>query len=369
MKARRYPGSWAAALLALLVLGACSDANETVTAPGADELAPSVQDATTGGWDLPLMNAARLSRAFPASPCSGPEYREFDFWVGEWNVFGTDDTFFGTNVVTSELDGCLVQEHWTASNGTRGRSLNVYDAETDMWHQDWASQVPIPNGLTVRLRTSGGLEDDTMVLTGERNAVAGFTFFDTWTWTEDAQGNVIQTGQTEVPAFGIDSEFTAVYKRGTPTPITENVTPHCQAGQAWGATRDADFLVGSYDVSAGSGVAVGSATIETDLSDCVFVERFESRGGLEAIAFTYYDAWVEAWFRVYVDSEGERLVLRGGFDDGSLVLQGTEGTQSGDVEARVSWTPQGSGFLQTWEVSTDGGGTWKQTATLDYVAG
>jgi len=318
------------------------------------------------GWDLPLQAGTQLARAFPSSPCSAQRHRDFDFWVGEWNVFGTNGVFFGTNVVTSELRGCLVQEHWTAANGTRGRSLNAFDRETGLWHQDWVAQVVNPNGFTLRLRTYGGLEDGTMVLAGVRLPTGGFTFLDTWTWDEDDEGNVIQVGRIEVPEFGIDSSFTGVYRRGVPTPIGEQPTPFCEEGQAWGATREADFLPGSYDVSAGPGVPVGEATIDTDLSNCLFVEHFRSRGGLEAVAFTYYDGWVDGWFRIYVDNQGERLALRGAVSDGILILQGTEGTRAGDVEVKLTWSVQGSGLRQVWEVSDDGGSTWRQTATLRY---
>ena len=366
---KRRPLVWPALLCSTFVLAACSDEPASITEPGSNVTASPPGATTAAGWDLPLRSAAQLARDFPGTPCAGPRHREFDFWVGEWNVFGTNDAFFGTNEVTSELDGCLVQEHWISSGGTRGRSLNAFDAETGMWHQDWVAQVANPNGLTVRLRTSGGLEDGTMKLTGIRHPVLGATFIDTWTWTEDDQGNVIQTGKIEVPEVDLVSSFTGVYRRGERRPVEETITPHCQAGEAWGATREADFLVGSYDLSARAGPSVGTATIETDLSDCLFVERIETDGGLRATAFTYYDAWVEAWFRVYVDSEGERLRLRGGFEGERLVLRGAEGTASGDdVETRLTWTPDGADLLQTWEVSRDGGTTWKRTATLAYTA-
>lgn len=42
----------------------------------------------------------------------------------------------GHNVVTSEQDGCLVIEHWTASRGGRtGTSFNYYDVRDKKWHQ------------------------------------------------------------------------------------------------------------------------------------------------------------------------------------------------------------------------------------------
>jgi hypothetical protein len=356
------------ATAALFLLAGCdSEPTQPMRGDTPAELS-AIRGATTEGWDLPLMSAAALTREFPGRPCNEPLHRQFDFWVGEWNVFNTSNEFIGTNVVTSELDGCLVQEHWIGSNGTRGRSLNTYDSETGQWHQDWASQIPVPSALTGRLRTAGGIVDGTMVLDGVRHATGGFTFLDHWTWSVDAGGNVIQSSLTSIPEFNLEFPFTGVYVAGTPQPIQEQITANCQAGQAWGETRMGDFLVGSYAVYADAGVEVGSATIETDLSDCVFVEQFQTRGGLRATSFTYYDAWVEAWFRIYVDSEGERLALRGGFDGSSLVLTGTEGSAAGDVDVRLGWTPQGNDVVQTWEVSRDGGATWRETARLVYAA-
>jgi hypothetical protein len=363
----RNPVTLTAALL--VGLSACAEADGVIAAPDLDGAAAVVAsyDAASG-WDLPLHAAEELVRAFPTSPCQQSHHRQFDFWLGEWNVFGVADAFIGTNSVTSELDGCLVQEHWIGSNGTRGRSLNAYDRETGTWHQDWASQVPIPFPLTGRLRTSGGLEDGVMVLTGVRHTVSGFTLVDRWTWSTDEAGNVIQTSLTEIPEFNLGFPFRGVYVRGDRTPIEERVTPHCQSGQSHGATRMADFLVGSYEVRAPSGVTAGAATIETDLSECLFIEHFENRRGLEAVAFTYYDAWVNEWFRIYVDSEGERMALRGTFEAGNLVLRGTEGSTSGEVEVRITWTPNGGDVLQRWEISRDDGATWQSTATLIYEA-
>lgn len=360
-------------LTAVLAAGCSGDEPSTPMAPdAAGTTSPGVDTraAASNGWDLPLKSSAVLARTFPGRPCRTSPHRQFDFWVGEWNVYGTDsDAFFGTNLVTSELDGCLVQEHWTGSNGNRGRSLNVYDPETSAWHQDWASQVP--QGFTGRLRTSGGLEGGVMVLTGQRDATIGgieFSWSDEWTWTPTPEGHVIQTGYTFAgDPFGFAvQDFSATYKRGDVTPPAERETDFCQEGAPGGATRQADFLVGSWDVSGAPGPSLGESSVETDLRDCLFVERFESRGGLRSVAFTYWDYWADAWFRVYVDSEGERLALRGGFEGESLVLEGTEPSSEGDVEVRVTWTPDGADVLQTWEVSRDGGASWKETARLVY---
>lgn len=338
------------------------------------------------GWDLPLLSAAQLARSFHGRPCMrgvklggrhasvrqphgepNNPYRDFDFWVGEWNVTNVNGILIGTNIVTSELDGCLVQEHWTASNGSRGLSLNAYDRETELWYQTWSSQVP--QTVFGRLRTSGGFADDTMTLTGTRDAAAGFTFQDTWTWSENEQGQVIQTALAAVPELDFSAPFTGIYTRGDDvTPAPPQVSNWCDAGQDGEEQRRGDFLVGTWKVRAEHGPFLGESVIESELSDCLLVERFESRGGLRAISFTYVDLWVERWYRTYVDSEGERMELDGGFEDGVLVLRGTEPTRSGPVDVTIRWEPDGTGFRQVWEVSRDGGQTWHETASLRYMS-
>src|SRR5918996_1555494 len=49
------------------------------------------------------------------APCAAPEYRQFDFWLGDWNVYNPAGALVGTNRVTREFDGCVLQEHWVAA--------------------------------------------------------------------------------------------------------------------------------------------------------------------------------------------------------------------------------------------------------------
>jgi hypothetical protein len=38
--------------------------------------------------------------------------RDFDFWIGDWDVFGPDGKQAGTNSITPLLDGGALAEHW-----------------------------------------------------------------------------------------------------------------------------------------------------------------------------------------------------------------------------------------------------------------
>jgi hypothetical protein len=66
-----------------------------------------------------------------------PEYRQFDFWVGDWEVFGPSGRRLGTNKVVLLQDGCIVEENWASARGGTGQSFNFYNPVTKRWHQSY----------------------------------------------------------------------------------------------------------------------------------------------------------------------------------------------------------------------------------------
>lgn len=74
----------------------------------------------------------------PNFGCPGPEYQQFKFWAGEWNVTLTKD---GKQAGESKIElldhGCVIFENWKSANGGSGHSLNVYDQADGKWHQTW----------------------------------------------------------------------------------------------------------------------------------------------------------------------------------------------------------------------------------------
>jgi tetratricopeptide (TPR) repeat protein len=72
-----------------------------------------------------------------AHPCAHqPEYRQFDFWIGEWNVVTTQgQNPAGTSSIQLILDQCVILENWTG--GGTGKSFNHYDTRLKKWIQDW----------------------------------------------------------------------------------------------------------------------------------------------------------------------------------------------------------------------------------------
>jgi tetratricopeptide (TPR) repeat protein len=80
----------------------------------------------------------RKTVAAKLTPCLvSPEYGQFDFWVGEWDVQNAQGQPVGTSSVQKLVDGCLVLENWTDSFGGSGKSMNYYNPVTGRWHQNW----------------------------------------------------------------------------------------------------------------------------------------------------------------------------------------------------------------------------------------
>jgi hypothetical protein len=322
---------------------------------------PAAVAATASG----LYSVGDLRRVWPGRPCEADSHREFDFWLGDWDVFNASGAQVGTNRIEALYDGCVIAESWTDAGGGRGRSINAFDPDTGLWHQTWVSANPV--GI---IRMAGVLEDGVLVMNGER-AGQGFTIFDRYAWTELEPGVVEQRGKRTIPALGLDfPEFIGIYR---PTddfdPAPETPTTACQAGGPSELSREGDFLVGEWSVAAETGPAIGTARIVTDLSGCLFEERFETPKGLGAIAFTYYDYLSRAWFRTSIDSEGERLELSGALAGGRLVLTGTEPGPGGRaLTVRLTWEDLGDGRLrQRLETSPDGGASWRPGAALIYT--
>jgi tetratricopeptide (TPR) repeat protein len=95
----------------------------------------------------------------PLRPCSGPEFRQFDFWLGEWNVKSQASTGPGSQSRITRINGgCTILEQYTTPLGYEGTSLNFYDAQRKVWHQTW---IDNQGGA---LYLEGGLDGESMVL-------------------------------------------------------------------------------------------------------------------------------------------------------------------------------------------------------------
>lgn len=94
----------------------------------------------------------------PARGCTAAEHRQFDFWVGDWDVH-VNGKPAGRNRIERLLDGCALMEHWEGAGGSRGVSLNMYSPADGLWHQTWV------DGQGGRLALSGTWDEQTSTMT------------------------------------------------------------------------------------------------------------------------------------------------------------------------------------------------------------
>lgn len=139
-----------------------------------------------------LAGAETLPAQAPSPPaaCSAAEYRQFDFWIGNWNVTQGGKPA-GTNRIDRILGGCALLENWLGVSGSVGNSLNYYDAARGVWHQTWIDNQGSP------LELEGKFERGSLVLTGNtRDPASGQTMINRLTWTPQPGGNVRQHWET-----------------------------------------------------------------------------------------------------------------------------------------------------------------------------
>src|SRR5690348_9417145 len=141
--------------------------NGLIVAPGALEADPHF-DSLKGHakWKITL-------DAFDAVvfPCRhDPRFRQFDFWVGDWDVRPTGQPAVGPparNTVTLDDNDCVITEHWSAPSGSVGQSFNIFDRSYGVWRQTWVDNIGGQHDYR------GRLVDGNMVFQGDTPAPNG----------------------------------------------------------------------------------------------------------------------------------------------------------------------------------------------------
>ena len=118
-------------------------------------------------------------------PCSIPEFRQFDFWIGEWEAYGANGKKGGDSKISLILDSCIILEEWTSASvqqGFRyaGKSFNTWNAAAKQWQQTW-----VDNTGNTTAYTNGKFENKKIIFTTDpfpfsKDTVATrrLTFFD-----------------------------------------------------------------------------------------------------------------------------------------------------------------------------------------------
>lgn len=153
-----------------------------------------------------------MAAAVAAAPCATAEHRQFDFWVGRWNVTPTGQAkVVAHSLIESVYGGCGVRENWMPNNHADGGSLNAYVAAEHAWRQTWIDS----DGS--RVDFTGGWTGQAMVLTGEWPEPGGRARRVRMTYTPLPDGSVRQVGEDSFDGgktWTPDFDFT--YRRAQP---------------------------------------------------------------------------------------------------------------------------------------------------------
>lgn len=131
-----------------------------------------------------------------------------------------------------------------------------------------------------------------------------------------------------------------------------------------------DFWIGDWEVTRPDGKVAGyNSIVSINNGRALFENWTSAAGNFAGRSLNSYDSVAKKWKQFWVDTAGSVLELSGGIVDGKMVLSGTRTTRAGgEVQDRITWTPNEDGSVrQHWEQSTDGGTTWQTAFDGHYV--
>lgn len=129
---------------------------------------------------------AQESSANGASLRSVSEARQFDFWLGEWELtwpgeqsgLPAGQVGHGTNTITAILDSAVIQENFAdgVPNSLRGISVSVYNQKLGKWQQTWV------DNQGSYLDFVGELKDGAMILSRKATTKDGKEIMQRMVW-------------------------------------------------------------------------------------------------------------------------------------------------------------------------------------------
>ena len=137
--------------------------------------------------------------------CTGPEYHQLDFWIGDWDTFEPDGS--GASEARAHVDSilgnCAIHELYEQIDGLVGDSVLSYDAVRKLWQQTWVTNR---GSLMV---IEGAFKDGVLSLAGEMHGKDGKAVMQRVTWRAEGKGvretsvRSKDSGKTWEPAFDV----------------------------------------------------------------------------------------------------------------------------------------------------------------------
>lgn len=163
------------------------------------------------------------AKAGVATHCMSAEYRQFDFWIGEWDTFEAEQPnshSIAKAKVAPIAGGCALHERYEQSDGLVGESILSFDPVRQQWQQTWVTN----RGSNMVLW--GGAVDGAIVLEGTVHLHDRTAVLQRITWRKEGE-SVRETavlsrdgGQNWEPSFDVlfRTRHASPIADGHPTP-------------------------------------------------------------------------------------------------------------------------------------------------------
>ncbi len=114
-----------------------------------------------------------------------------------------------------------------------------------------------------------------------------------------------------------------------------------------------DFWIGKWLVYDTLGNRIGNSQIEKLEDKCIISERWQGTSGISGRSYNYFNALDSSWNQVWIDNQGNHLVLKGKGGDGKMVLTSEwgKGKLGKWQKNKITWEALSNGQLsQVWEI-------------------
>ncbi len=302
-----------------------------------------------------------------------PEARQFDFWLGNWNLaIGSGSS---KSQITSFGVGGGIATLENFSNGL-GTSVSIYDTREQKWYQTWFDQDQL------LIEVSGEFQNGRMVLTGQETRTttgvkmsgreSWFNITDNqWDFLYEVSANGGQTWQQNFLAHGrrADSLVSARTLSSSSQGGGQNVITISSLPKKF---RQFDFLKGEWEVEDPDCASQASVTgtLFGAGGGFAMLEDFRCGDDYRGTSVSFYDTRAGMWRYMWLDTEGLLLELKGNEEDNDMVFQGEfDDPQTGlTMLGRVTYDSiSQSAADRKFEVSEDNGLTWTVKRIHHYV--